>query len=390
MRCRLMGLLSRWIGIARSLRLRNEVILGQDGPTVAIDRLSSAAHQHFVIGLVLFLSAITAGTGLCDANDPFTIVIIPDTQIYCLNDPAWRNSSRKEIFLQMTAWIASNVRRENIVFALHMGDVVTTHDSPAEWAIADQAMSQLDGKVPYCFTVGNHDLAIGGDNNRDSSYFNKTFPYQRYENEPWFGGRLADDGFLPHDNYDNCYHQFSAGGMDFLIVSLEVGPTDKMLAWADSVIARHPARHVILITHSYMDGHDQRDPPGGYGYLPPGEANTGEEIWQKLVRKHEQISFVLNGHLANRENHRGFLTSRGDQDNVVYQLLSGEDYDGWLRLLVFEPDKKRVVVRSYSPWRPADASQQFKQYPFDLPGFNPDEFHQYKLPYCMAPTSSPR
>ncbi len=45
MRCRLMGLLSCWIDIARSLRLRNEVILGQDGPTVAIDRLSSAGLQ---------------------------------------------------------------------------------------------------------------------------------------------------------------------------------------------------------------------------------------------------------------------------------------------------------------------------------------------------------
>lgn len=331
--------------------------------------------------LFLFISSVTFAAEKCQAHDPFTIVIIPDPQIYCYNNPDWRKSSRKEVFLQMTAWIAGNARRQNIVFALHMGDVVTTYDSPAEWAIADQAMSQLDGKVPYCFTVGNHDLAMGGANNRDSSYFNKTFPYQRYEKEPWFGGRLAEDGFLPRDNYDNSYHKFSAGGMDFLIVSLEVGPTEKMLTWANSVITRHPARRVILITHSYMDGHDQRDAPGGYGYLPPGKANTGEEIWQKLVRKHKQIHFVLNGHLANRDDHRGFLTSRGDHGNVVYQLLSGEGYDGWLRLLVFDPDKKRVEVRSYSPWKPAAANQQYKQYSFALPGFHPDEFHQFELPY---------
>lgn len=331
--------------------------------------------------LVLLWSAFGVSVGWCDASDPFTIVVIPDSQIYSYNNPAWRKSSRKEVFLQMTDWIADNVERENIAFVLHMGDIVTTYDSRQEWQIADQAMSKLDGKVPYCFTVGNHDLVIGGDSNRDSSYFNKTFPYQRYENEPWFGGRMSDDGFLPRDNYDNSYHKFSASGLDFLVVSLEVGPTDEMLAWAESVITSHPARRVILITHSYMDGHDQRDYPGGYGYLPTGEANTGEEIWQKLVRKHKQIHFVLNGHLANRDDHRGFLASRGDHGNLVYQLLSGDDFDGWLRLLTFDPKNKSVMVRSYSPWTPADPSQQLKQYPFALPGFHRDEFHQYELPY---------
>jgi hypothetical protein len=336
---------------------------------------------HLNILLTFLFAASSIGARVCDGAKPFTIVIIPDTQIYCFNDPSWRKSSRQEVFLQMTAWIAKNAKQENIVFALHMGDIVTTYDSAAEWKIANAAMSKLDGKVPYCFTIGNHDLAMEGDSIRDSTLFNKTFPYQRYQKEPWYGGRLTDDGFTPTDNYDNSYHRFSAGGWDFLIVSLEVGPTDAMLAWADGVIAAHPDRRVILITHSYVDGHDQRDPPGGYGYLPPGEANTGEEIWQKLVRKNKKIDFVFNGHLANRDDHRGLVESRADHGNTVYQLLSGEDHDGWLRLLTFMPEEKKVVVRSYSPWTPADPSQQFKQYPFTLPGFNTDEFHQYELPY---------
>ncbi len=96
----------------------------------------------------------------------FTIVILPDTQIYCYDTPSWRNSSRKEVFFQMTEWIAENVDKENIVFVLHMGDIVTTYDDPRQWAVANKAMSRLDGAVPYCFTIGNHDLAMEGENIR--------------------------------------------------------------------------------------------------------------------------------------------------------------------------------------------------------------------------------
>ena len=319
--------------------------------------------------------------GGTSAEGPFTLAIIPDTQIYAYNDPAWRRSSRAEVFVQMTRWISDNAHSHNIRFALHMGDIVTTHDRASEWAVANRAMSQLDGVVPYCFTVGNHDLAMVGANVRDSTLFNKTFSYRRYERQPWYGGRLADDGFLPNDNYDNSYHFFTGAGHKFLIVSLEVGPTDRMLAWADGVIGKHPEHRAIVITHSYMDGHDVRDRPGGYGYLPPGEANTGEDIWQKLIRKHESVFLVLNGHLSNKQGHRGLLASRGDHGNTVYQLLSGEDYDGWLRLLRFVPDKDQIEVKSFSPWKPQDPSQQFQQYDFPLPGYRVDAAHQYTLPY---------
>ena len=63
---------------------------------------------------------------------PFTLVAIPDTQVYAKNDLNWVAWSRVEILTQMTSWIADNTHRHNIRFALHMGDIVTTHDSPDE------------------------------------------------------------------------------------------------------------------------------------------------------------------------------------------------------------------------------------------------------------------
>ena len=57
-------------------------------------------------------------------ESPFSLVVIPDTQIYAYNKPVWRKSSRAEVFIQMTRWIATNSKRHNIKFALHMGDIV--------------------------------------------------------------------------------------------------------------------------------------------------------------------------------------------------------------------------------------------------------------------------
>ena len=120
--------------------------------------------------------------------EPFSIIVLPDTQIYSHDEPGWRNSSRKEVFIQQTSWIARNVQKENIKFVLHMGDIVTLQDNPYEWANANKAMSILDGVVPYCFALGNHDLVNRAEEGsgivRDSTNFNNTFGYSRYENQP--------------------------------------------------------------------------------------------------------------------------------------------------------------------------------------------------------------
>ena len=51
-----------------------------------------------------------------------------------------------------------------------------------------------------------------------------------------------------------------------------------------------------------------------------------------------------------------------------------------MRLVTFIPNKQKILVRTYSPWKPEDPAHQYKQYGFSLPGFNTDKFHQYELP----------
>lgn len=269
-----------------------------------------------------------------------------------------------------------------------MGDIVHLQDKPYQWANANEAMSILDGVVPYCFNVGNHDMVIemsepnSSNIIRDTTQYNKYFPYTRYENQPWYGGRMLDDGYPPTNDYDNAYFFFSACGMDFMIITMEVGPTDAMLAWADGIIDTHPNHRVIVMTHSYMDGNDTRDSSGAY--LPStGPANTGEQMWHKFVKKHKNIFYVFSGHLNNLDDHRGLLASTGDNGNTVYQLISGEDYDGWLRILKFVPSENKIYVKTYSPWKPDSPDLQFQQYGFSLPGYNKDQYHQYELEYAQ-------
>jgi hypothetical protein len=311
-------------------------------------------------------------------TESFSIIVLPDSQVYSHDRPDWRQCSRKEIFTQQTTWVVKNCKALNIQFVLHVGDIVHLQDEPYQWHNAVKAMSILDGRVPYCFALGNHDIV--NDVTRETSNFNRAFPYGRYETQGWYGGRMEDDGYAPPDSYDNSYHFFSAGGMDFMVVNLECGPVDAMIHWADSIIRVHPDKRVIVLTHSYMNGNNTRD--ASTRYLPPSPpANSGEQIWQKLVGKHANIFLVLSGHHENSPKHRGLLASKGDHGNTVYQLLNGEWWDGWLRIIEFMPGKDKIRISSYSPWKPESPDLQWKQYDFSLPGYQTDEYHQYELDY---------
>ena len=82
---------------------------------------------------------------------PFNLVLLPDTQVYSRIHP--------EIFRVQTEWIVQNA--DSITFVLHQGDI-TDHNNDEQWQNAVAALSVMDGKVPYTFVPGNHDLGPGG------------------------------------------------------------------------------------------------------------------------------------------------------------------------------------------------------------------------------------
>jgi len=304
-------------------------------------------------GALLILASVigcATPTARTDGRRPFSIVMLPDTQLY--------SEKRPDLFLAQTNWIKRNRDQENIVFVTHVGDVVQNRSRrPAEWKVADEAMSVLDGVVPYGIAIGNHDYdSDNGDQKGAATMYLRHFhPDRRFKGRPWYGG-ASPNGL-------NSYHLFSGGGTDFIILHLEMNAPDDALAWGESVLGRHPMRPAIIVTHNYLLGRDGVGRDNRRDYRKDG--NTGEEIWEKFIRCSPQIFMVLCGHVGRTEEYHQISTN--DAGNTVLEMLA--DYqrrenggNGWLRLIRFVPAHNEIQIRTYSPALnqfETDANSQF-------------------------------
>ncbi len=310
----------------------------------------------------------TPAAVMANDSEPWTLVLMPDTQRYAAR-PEWF-----EGFTSQTQWIVNNLESRNIKAVLHLGDI-TDNNTTTQWSQAKLAMSILDGHVPYMLTAGNHDYGTNGNAANRQTLINNYFKATDNPlNDPAKGGTLG--GTFEPDRLENAWYTFSAGGHDFLVLSLEFGPRDQVVEWADQVVAAHPNHHAILLTHAYLYSDDTRYDwqakgasqswnPHSYGVAnQPGGVNDGEELWQKLVKKHPNFILTVNGHVLN--DGVGFLVSENDFGREVNQMLFNTQMEanggnGWLRLLEFHPDGT-VQVKTYSPWLnqwKTDSANQF-------------------------------
>ncbi len=292
----------------------------------------------------------------------WTLVLLPDTQVYSLRYPG--------LFLSQTSWIVQNRERLDLKCVLQLGDI-TNNNTVREWENARSALTLMDGKVPYVFCPGNHDYGPSGDASTRDTRMNEYLPYSSYVNRPTFGGAMEKG------KMDNTYQYFEAGGHQWIVIALEWAPRDETIAWANDVMSRHPDHYGIMITHAYMNNNDLRYDhndqahPQDYNphhYRTPGGKNDGQELWDKLIRKHNFV-FVFNGHVLG--DGTGYMSDRNDQGKIVHQMLAnyqmrelgGESY---MRLLEFQPDGKTVQVKTYSPLYDKYMLQPDQQFTLEL------------------------
>jgi hypothetical protein len=319
--------------------------------------LQAAASLPAACSLGNVVTAAAPGNGLQAGPPPspqegsFTVAVLPDTQMYCERSPAG--------FLAQTKWLVENKQARKIAAVLHLGDI-TNRNSPEQWNVAQQAMCQLDGHLPYFMAPGNHDYSAGGRATDRSTLLNEYFPLTKFKKMPTFGGTYDKEP----DSMTNSYHLFTAGGRNFLVIALEFGPRADVVRWANEVAAKHANREAILITHAYTYFNDTRYDwnkygtkqswnPHSYGVAKSSgdDVMDGEELWRNLVSKHENFILTLNGHVLNDGLGRVTTQTPGGRD--VHQLLVNFQMkphggDGWLRLLEFTPAGK-VEVYDYSP-----------------------------------------
>jgi len=314
------------------------------------------SNQHLLVLLLnclmpkklfyLFCSIILFCSNTSNSNnDSFSIIIIPDTQYYSLRD---NTNNFPDTYKMQTQWIANNVANENIQFVIHMGDMTHNNTQP-EWLVADEAHQVLDqANIPYSVMPGNHDYPENEHIYTDSlAMYNQYFGAARFANKSWYGGS--------YDNYNgNNYSFFSYDNFDFLVLSFEFAPSKDVLCWADNLISAHPNHNVIISTHCYLTSDTNYSQTCNSAYDVTG--SSGDDIWNELVRRHSNISFVLSGHIGND----GYRIRTGNAGNCIHEILT--DYqleehpdvadifygNGWLRKMTFTPAIGTVDVESFS------------------------------------------
>lgn len=268
-----------------------------------------------------------------DPEKPFTIVALPDTQLYSKTYPA--------TFIAQTQWIKDNTVSKNIVFTVHLGDITDSQHKKSElvmgeWANAKSAMDLLAG-LKYAILPGNHDNLVKG--KIDNTFFNSIFPHTEFEQYPWYGGHYPSNG------NENSYSLIDVSGQKLLIMSIGffghiTQPTaelSRVFDWANAAIAEYPERRVIVVTHSMINNKG--------AFLPDGKL-----LWDQVIKQHENVFLVLCGHDCNEST----ITKTGEYGNVINILMSDYQCDegggnGYLRVMQFIPSQSIIHVETFSP-----------------------------------------
>ncbi|MBA2115424.1 hypothetical protein HOV93_26050 [Planctomycetes bacterium FF15] len=279
------------------------------------------------------------------AEGSWTLALLPDTQVYSVRYPG--------LFSTQTAWLRAHAKERNIQYVLHLGDI-TDNNTRKEWERASESMQLLDGHVPYALAGGNHDYGPSGDASTRETFLNEYFSFEKLAAMPGFGGAFEKE------KLDNTYHLFEIGEQKWIVIALEWGPRDVVVDWANEVMSKHADRKGILVTHAYLYSdsrrydHTEKSKPNHWNphnYRTPDGVNDGQELWDKLVRKHNFV-FTFNGHVLN--DGTGYRADPNDNGQMVHQILANYQMgemggEAYLRLLEFDPDGNTVHMLAYSP-----------------------------------------
>jgi hypothetical protein len=284
-------------------------------------------------------------------GDPaFSLIGIPDTQNY--------SSTYPQQFIAQTNWVVDHRADLKIAYVSHYGDIVNNADQEYQWVLADAAMRILDDAgIIYGVCPGNHDITSSGGSGQPvfTGPYLDYFGAQRFDGKPWY---LGDS---PSGMSNSTV--FTAGGMDFLQIHLDVDTPVRELAWAQAVIDANRDRPVMLTTHRYLQ--DAQDYTSGVPLVSSGrypdvwyaveglynpDGIRSEEFFQWFVRRNPNVFMVTCGHF-----HEEFRqVSQNVAGLPVHEILA--DYqddpnggDGWLRIMKFNTIAGTIDVDTYSP-----------------------------------------
>lgn len=222
-------------------------------------------------------------------------------------------------------YVVNNAQKKKVKHVMGLGDI-TDVDVDWEWDRVTKQIARMDGVVPYSIVRGNHDIYSTKENNKYSmdrvSNFDKIYgtedsPYAKQYTYCYEYEGEGKETFRAR----NTVHFFSSSSRDYMVVALDYGPNDDILAWANGIIEAHPYHNVIITTHSYLqaDGTTLDKGESVYPTRDFKDSNDGNDLWNELISKHENVVMVLCGHISCEDVL--MVPRTGENGNVVSQFL---------------------------------------------------------------------
>lgn len=253
------------------------------------------------------------------------------------------NHIGKGYMAQMYDWIVANKDEKKIAHVFGLGDITQNRNTPEgvkEWVVAKDAWSRMDGKVSYSMVRGNHDNA---------SLYTQYLNYDAYVNQ--FDGVYTSG----KNTARSTYKLLDVGVDKYLLVSLDFGPDTRVMKWAEDIIKAHPDRRVIITTHGYLMDQSRRTSKekGDWVSETDNGYSWGEDLWNQIVRKYENVFMVVCGHCT--ANPVAFRNVKGDAGNTVFEVMfNPQGYDmfnrpsGMVGIMYFAEDGASLTLEYYS------------------------------------------
>jgi len=288
----------------------------------------------------------------------YTFAVLPDTQIANYR----YDSENINAFNEMYDWIIANKETQNIQFVMGLGDI-TDKDTIPEWERAKAGFNKLtNAGIPWSVVCGNHDFTNAGVGPADTTNFDKYFPVDEAKAYSWFGGSLESD------SVENAYYYITVSGTKYLVLCLGCEPTATAIEWANQVVIKNSDCKVIVTTHEYLKN-DAKFMTAEDMYT---SRTTGEDLWNNLLSKHENIIMALCGHsMASDIQYREDYGVNGNK--VISALIDAQGLDyfnptyNMVALLKFSADGSKVTFNYYSPTRKCFLGSE-SQFTLDVEG----------------------
>ena len=285
----------------------------------------------------------------------YSFAILGDTQKHIYRDTYLGTNYSDYIY----DWIVANKASRKINVVIGLGDITDkdgkdntaddgVNQTNLEWQLAVAQHKKLtDAGIPYSIIQGNHDSVAKLD-----TYFagNDNF-------------KNADVGYYSGNSLGNYYMRFTAGDEKYMVLGLQYGPTDDIIAWAGNVIKANPDHKVIITTHAYLKTDAATIDMFYSGTLKrkattaSSTAHNGNQIWSDLASQHENVIMVLSGHVPCADIK--VRQDMGVNGNVVTQFLIDpqgmdpiHDYKtGMVAMFYFSNGGKTIQVEYVSTYR---------------------------------------